>query len=144
MDPPPPPKPTFQHYFLTSYEHLFCKISADRSVYTPQLCEITELLVFALAWLSFTLNFVNKYQHKFSRFVSCTFNQILQWYFSRMRYVVGTCTTQPPIQWVPRAIPLVVRRPGHEADNSRPSSAQVKEWVELYLHFPSTSSWRDA
>jgi hypothetical protein len=25
-----------------------------------------------------------------------------------------------------------------------PSSAEVKEWVELYLHFPSTPSWRGA
>jgi len=23
-----------------------------------------------------------------------------------------------------------------EADHSHPSSAEVKEWVELYLHFP--------
>jgi hypothetical protein len=25
-----------------------------------------------------------------------------------------------------------------------PSSAEVKECVELYLHFPNTSSWRGA
>jgi len=31
-----------------------------------------------------------------------------------------------------------------EADNSPPSSAEVKEWVELYLHSPNTPSWRDA
>jgi hypothetical protein len=31
---------------------------------------------------------------------------------------------------------------GHEADHSPPSSAEVKEWLELYLHSPNTPSWR--
>jgi hypothetical protein len=31
-----------------------------------------------------------------------------------------------------------------EADHSHPSSAEVKEWVELYLHSPNTPSWRGA
>jgi hypothetical protein len=52
--------------------------------------------------------------------------------------------TQPPIQWVPGALSLGVRRPGHEANHSPPSSAEVKEWVELYLHYPNTPSWRCA
>jgi hypothetical protein len=30
---------------------------------------------------------------------------------------------------------------GREADHSPPSSAEVKKWVELYLHFPNTPSW---
>jgi hypothetical protein len=30
---------------------------------------------------------------------------------------------------------------GHEADHSPPSSAEVKEWVELYLHSPNMPSW---
>jgi hypothetical protein len=33
---------------------------------------------------------------------------------------------------------------GHEADHSPPSSAEVKEWVELYLHSPNTPSWGGA
>jgi hypothetical protein len=37
-----------------------------------------------------------------------------------------------------------VKRPGREADHSPPSSTEVKEWVELYLHFPNTTSWRGA
>jgi hypothetical protein len=44
--------------------------------------------------------------------------------------------TQPPIQRVPRVLSLEVKRPGREADRSPPSSAEVKECVELYLHFP--------
>jgi hypothetical protein len=51
---------------------------------------------------------------------------------------------QPPIQWVPGALYLGVRRPGREAHQSPPSSAEVKEFVELYLHFPNTPSWRGA
>jgi hypothetical protein len=39
---------------------------------------------------------------------------------------------------------LGVKRPGREADHSPPSSAQVKEWVKLYLYFPNTPSWRGA
>jgi hypothetical protein len=33
---------------------------------------------------------------------------------------------------------------GREADHSPPSSAEVKEWVELYLHSPNTPSRRCA
>jgi hypothetical protein len=52
--------------------------------------------------------------------------------------------TQPPIQWVPGALYLGVKRPVREADHSPPSSAEVKEWVELYLPSPSTPSWHSA
>jgi hypothetical protein len=52
--------------------------------------------------------------------------------------------TQPPIQWIPRALSLGIKRPGREADHSPPSSAEVKECVELYLHSPNTPSWRGA
>jgi hypothetical protein len=31
-----------------------------------------------------------------------------------------------------------------EADHLPPSSAEVKEWVELYIHSPNTPSWRGA
>jgi hypothetical protein len=34
--------------------------------------------------------------------------------------------TQPPIQWVPEALSLGVKRLGREADHSPPSSAEVK------------------
>jgi hypothetical protein len=35
--------------------------------------------------------------------------------------------TQPPIQWVPEALSLGVKRPGREAGHSPPFSAEVKE-----------------
>ena len=48
--------------------------------------------------------------------------------------------TQPPIQWVPG-----LSRGGKAAGTLRwlptPSSAEVKEWVELYLYLPSGLSW---
>jgi hypothetical protein len=40
--------------------------------------------------------------------------------------------------------PWGLKRPGREADHSRQSSAEVKECVELYLHFPNMFSWRDS
>jgi hypothetical protein len=52
--------------------------------------------------------------------------------------------TQPPIQWVPGTLSSAVKQPGREADHSPPSSAEVKEWVELYLHSYNTPSWRGA
>jgi hypothetical protein len=52
--------------------------------------------------------------------------------------------TELPIQWIPGALSLGVKRPGREADHSPPSSAEVKEWVELYLHSFNTPSWRGA
>jgi hypothetical protein len=52
--------------------------------------------------------------------------------------------TQPPIQWAPGALLLRVKRPGREADHSHPSTAVVKEWVELYLHSRNTPPWSGA
>jgi len=44
------------------------------------------------------------------------------------RQVLGC--TQPPAQWVPRAFSFMVKRPGLEADQSPPSSTQVKNaWI---------------
>jgi hypothetical protein len=39
---------------------------------------------------------------------------------------------------------LLAFHSGREADHSPQSSAEVKEWVELYLHSPNTPSWRGA
>jgi len=52
--------------------------------------------------------------------------------------------TQPLVQWVPGALSLGVKRPGREADHLPPSSAEVKECMELYLHSCSTPSWHGA
>jgi len=41
--------------------------------------------------------------------------------------------TQPPIQWVTRALSLGVKRLWREADHSPPSSAEIKEWVESFM-----------
>jgi hypothetical protein len=55
--------------------------------------------------------------------------------FSLRHHVqTGSGTTQPPIQLIPGALSLGVKRPRREADRSPPSSAEVKECVDLYLH----------
>jgi hypothetical protein len=53
-------------------------------------------------------------------------------------------STQPPIQWVPKALSLGVKRPGPEANRSPPCTEEVKECVDLYLHSLNTPSWRGA
>jgi hypothetical protein len=50
--------------------------------------------------------------------------------------------TQPPIEWVSGPLSLRLKRPGREADHSPPSTAEVKECVELYIQTPNTPSWR--
>jgi hypothetical protein len=52
--------------------------------------------------------------------------------------------TQPPIQQEPGALSLEVKLPGREADHLSPSSAEVKECVDLYFHSPNTRSWHCA
>jgi len=52
--------------------------------------------------------------------------------------------TQPLIQWVPGALSAGVKQPGREVDHSIPSGAEVKVYVELYLHSTNTPSWRCA
>jgi hypothetical protein len=60
--------------------------------------------------------------------------------------------TQPPIQWVAKVLSLEVKWLGHEADNSPPSSAEVKNvwnytsappiYHGLVLNYGmNTSSW---
>jgi hypothetical protein len=60
------------------------------------------------------------------------------------RVQTGSEPTQSPIQWVPRDLSIGVKRPGYEADHSPPSSAEVKECVELHIHSPDTPSWSGA
>jgi hypothetical protein len=52
--------------------------------------------------------------------------------------------TQPAIQGVPGSLSLGVKQVGHEADHSPPSSAEVKECMNLYLYSPNTPSWHGA
>jgi len=41
--------------------------------------------------------------------------------------------TQPPIQWVPRALSLMIKLQGREIDHSPPSSAEVNNaWSYTY------------
>jgi hypothetical protein len=51
--------------------------------------------------------------------------------------------TQPPIQWVSRALSLRIKQPGRKADHSSPSSAQLKRkhWdnFTFNLYLPVTT-----
>jgi len=49
--------------------------------------------------------------------------------------------TGPPIQWVPGALSLWVKRPGHEADHSPPPMLRSRMRGAI-PPLPSTSSWR--
>jgi hypothetical protein len=75
----------------------------------------------------------------FSNSVDPVWRRILK-QFTASRTTLGP--TQPPIQWVPGTLSLGVKRPGRETDHSHPSSAEVKECVELYLHSPNMPLWR--
>jgi hypothetical protein len=47
-------------------------------------------------------------------------------HFALLPCLLSLGPTQHPVQWVPRALAPRVKRPGHEADRSPPSSAEVK------------------
>jgi hypothetical protein len=51
---------------------------------------------------------------------------------------------QPPIQWVSGAFSWGVKWLAYETSRSPPSSAKVKECMELYLHSPDKPSWHGA
>jgi hypothetical protein len=68
--------------------------------------------------------------------------EVKNFYFSKSsRLALGSA--QIPIQWVPGAFSLGVKRPGREVDHSPPTSADVKKmWI--YTSTPYTPSWRSA
>jgi len=47
--------------------------------------------------------------------------------------------TQPPVQWLPGLLPGD-KMAGHGIDHPSPSSAEIREGLELYLYSPSESS----
>jgi hypothetical protein len=67
-----------------------------------------------------------------NQYIKWPLNQSIKFLKSSSRPALGP--TQPPTEWVPGALSLGIKRPGREDDHSSPSSAEVKEWVELYLH----------
>jgi hypothetical protein len=62
----------------------------------------------------------------------------------RRRVHTGSGAHPTPIQWVPGVLSLGVKRPVCEDDHLPPSSAKVKECVELYFHSTNAPSWRGA
>jgi len=67
------------------------------------------------------------------------------WKFSLHHRVQNGYVTHPASYPMgTRAVSLGVRRPGRGSDHSPLSSAEVKEWMELYFHSPNTPSRRCA
>jgi hypothetical protein len=73
-----------------------------------------------------------------------------RWFESRQKLGIFLFTTvsrptlgptQPPIQWIPGALSLGVKRPGREANHSPPSSAEVKN---AWSCTSTSPSWRGA
>jgi hypothetical protein len=70
---------------------------------------------------------------KYLSFVSFLLHALQK--MNNLRPILNTPKLSNNLQvWAPETISLEVRRPVREADHSPPSSAEVKEWVELYLH----------
>jgi hypothetical protein len=61
--------------------------------------------------------------------------QTLQMFLFSTASISALRHTEPPIQWVPRALSSGVKRPEAESDNLTPSSAEVKNSGAL-LHCP--------
>jgi hypothetical protein len=55
-------------------------------------------------------------------------------FYTSSRPALGS--THPPIQWVPGTLSPGINLPGREADQSPPTSAEVKKNVDLYMHSP--------
>jgi len=60
-----------------------------------------------------------------SLFIIATINNVYNTFTTASRTDLGP--TQPPIQWIPGALSLGVKRPGRQTDHSPPSIAEVKE-----------------
>jgi hypothetical protein len=64
------------------------------------------------------------------------------------KHLAGSCVALRlilvPIQLVPGALSLGVKRPEPEADHSPPSSAEVKRMSGAITPLPNTPSWRAA
>ena len=60
----------------------------------------------------------------------------------KIEYLNCQGPTQPPIQWAMGTGSFPgLKRPGRGVDHPTPSSAEVKERVELYLYSISGPSW---
>jgi hypothetical protein len=80
---------------------------------------------------------LKKHKHTGCGILFTTF--LMKWRF-RLGYIIWSyhmvCCSTYVKHTLCRVLSLGVKRPGRESDHSSPSSAEVKECVELYLHSP--------
>jgi hypothetical protein len=75
-----------------------------------------------------------------------TYKFLCSWFDHSLHHCVQNGSVAHPASYPmgTGALSLGVKRPGREADHSPPSSAELKEWVELCLHSPNMPPWRGA
>jgi hypothetical protein len=98
-----------------------------------------------------SLSFLRKQQHW----------QIIRWKYTRnlkqnfrvwgskdpSEMMISYRNNQPPIQWLPGALSLEVKRPGYEADHWPPFSAEVNLWSytstlqDVFMFWCLTEQW---
>jgi hypothetical protein len=92
-------------------------------LYSPQL-------KFPLDWCYFVKHFIDNVIWWAADWTIGVLGIYSRWGLEIFLFITASRTalgpTQPPIQWVPGALSLGVKRPGREADHSPPSSAEVK------------------
>jgi hypothetical protein len=62
--------------------------------------------------------------------------------FSHHRVQTGSGVHPASYPMATKGFSLGVKRPEREADHSYPTSAKVKDCMDIYLHSPNTPSWR--
>jgi hypothetical protein len=144
-----------RHVLIYTFAQLrYCPLTHPRSVNSRYICwksmkvEFQHLLRYRLLASVLLLSSVWRLQTVAQFELQINFltdsRRGLGIFFFTTAFRTALGPTQPPIQCVSGALSLRVKRLGREADHSPPSSAEVKEWVELYFHSASTPSGRGA
>jgi hypothetical protein len=106
--------------------------------YSPVWKSVLLFTVVKHAVLSFGMGYIMLYQPSIGRAVALWFNVFDWWDIFSLRHLFQTGSGAHPASYPvgTRGCCPGVKRPGRKADHSPPSSAEVKEWVELYLRSP--------
>jgi hypothetical protein len=92
---------------------LFCKIEVIEYKVSMKECWYLKIIYLAKGWTMVVLGFDSR--------------QRLGIFLFTIAFRTALGPTQPPVQWVPGALSLGVKRPGRKNEHSPPSSAEDKE-----------------